>query len=125
MKSCLIVDDSGLVRRVARAILEKLDFTDIGEAENGQVALDACRAKMPDAILLDWNMPIMDGLEFLKHLRAAPNGTLPKVVFCTSENTGARIQEALSAGADEYIMKPFDREIMQSKLVQVGLLEAD
>ena len=121
MKVCLIVDDSRVVRMVARKILLELKF-EVVEAEDGQQALDACRKRMPDAVLLDWNMPVMNGMEFLIWLRGAPGGDRPKVVFCTTENDLAHIQQAMSAGADEYIMKPFDAAIIQSKFTQVGLL---
>ena len=121
MKSCLVVDDSRVVRMVARKILQDLEF-EILEAEDGMVALEVCKKQMPDAILLDWNMPVMNGLDFLKRLRAVPGGDQPKVVFCTTENDLAHIQEAIGAGADEYIMKPFDSEIIQSKFSQVGLI---
>ncbi len=121
MKTCLVVDDSSVIRKVARRILEDLDFT-ITEAEDGKQALDICRASMPDAILLDWNMPVMDGLEFLGHLRGEANGDAPKVVFCTTENDVAHIARAIRAGANEYIMKPFDREIVEAKFQEVGLI---
>lgn len=121
MKSCLVVDDSKVIRLVARRILETLDFT-ITEAVNGEEALQACRYGMPDLILLDWNMPIMNGLDFLKSLRASSGGDRPKVVFCTTENDMPHIVEAMAAGADEYIMKPFDRDIVEAKLGQVGML---
>lgn len=121
MKRCLVVDDSSVIRKVARRILEELDFTII-EAENGQEALDACRENMPDAILLDWNMPVMDGFEFLSALRGLEGGEEPKVVFCTTENDIAQISKAIRAGANEYIMKPFDREIVESKFQEVGLV---
>ncbi|MBL4721577.1 MAG: response regulator [Alphaproteobacteria bacterium] len=121
MKSCLVVDDSKVVRMVARRILEDLNF-DVSEAEDGQKALDACLASMPDVILLDWNMPIMNGIEFLKVLRVSDGGDAPVVVFCTTENDMSNIQEAIAAGANEYIMKPFDSEIVQSKLEQAGAL---
>lgn len=121
MKHCLVVDDSAVIRKVARRILEGLAFR-ISEAEDGERALDQCRASMPDAILLDWNMPVMDGYEFLKQLRRMPDGSGPKVVFCTTENDVAHIARALHAGADEYIMKPFDREIMSAKFQEVGLV---
>ncbi len=121
MKQCLIVDDSKVVRMVARKILEGLDF-EIEEAENGQVAIDACRRQMPDAILLDWNMPIMNGIDFLRDLRKMDGGGAPVVVFCTTENDIAHIREAIGAGANEYIMKPFDSEIIEAKFAQAGLI---
>jgi len=121
MMTCLIVDDSRVVRMVARKILQDLNF-EIVEAEDGKKALEACQKAMPEAILLDWNMPVMNGIEFLRQLREMPGGDAPKVVFCTTENDLAHIQEAMAAGADEYIMKPFDGDIIQSKFSQVGLL---
>ena len=121
MTSCLIVDDSRVVRKVARRILEELRF-DIEEAADGKLAMEMCRNKMPDAILLDWNMPVMSGIEFLRELRATSGGDTPIVVFCTTENDLAHIQEAIGAGANEYIMKPFDSDIIQAKFAQVGLL---
>jgi two-component system chemotaxis response regulator CheY len=120
MKTCLIVDDSRVIRKVSRHILETLGFA-VEEAENGKVALDACAAAMPDVVLLDWNMPVMTGIEFLVHLRKHPGGDGPKVVFCTTENDVAHIARAIHAGADEFMMKPFDREIVLGKLQQVGL----
>ena len=121
MKTCLVVDDSSVIRKVARRILEDLDFN-IVEAEDGQQAINECRHAMPDAILLDWNMPVMDGLEFLSKLRSADGGDKPKVVFCTTENDVAHIARAMHAGANEYIMKPFDREIVEAKFQEVGLI---
>lgn len=114
MKSCLVVDDSSVVRKVARRILEDMDYV-IDEAEDGQEAMDKCRVEMPDAILLDWNMPVKSGLEFLKELRAYTGGDKPRVVFCTTENDIGHIAMALKAGANEYIMKPFDRDILEGK----------
>ena len=121
MKSCLVVDDSKVVRMVARKILESMDFK-IEEAEDGQKALDACQRNMPDAVLLDWNMPVKSGIDFLRDLRAMSGVAQPVVLFCTTENDMAHIQEAIGAGANEYIMKPFDSEIIQSKFSQVGLI---
>jgi two-component system, chemotaxis family, chemotaxis protein CheY len=121
MKSCLIVDDSRVVRKVARRILEDLHFN-IEEAADGKLALDACLKRMPDVVLLDWNMPVMNGIDFLRQLRRAPGGESPVVVFCTTENDIQHIQEAIGAGANEYIMKPFDSDILQAKFAQVGLL---
>ena len=121
MKTCLVVDDSRVIRKVARRILEELDF-DVVEAADGVEALAWCRSSMPDAILLDWNMPLMNGIDFLRQLRKEPDGMGPKVVFCTVEADPQRIAEALNCGASEYIMKPFDGDIIESKFVEAGLI---
>ena len=120
MKSCLIVDDSRVIRKVSRHILEGMGFA-VDEAADGQEALDRCDDAMPDVILLDWNMPVMSGMEFLKALRQSDHLDQPKVVFCTTENDVAHIRAAIAAGADEYVMKPFDRETIHSKLQIVGV----
>lgn len=121
MPSCLIVDDSKVVRKLARRMIEPMGFT-IEEAEHGQDALDKCQASKPDFILLDWYMPVMNGLEFIKAFRALPGADAAKVIFCTTENNPEHIMEAVMAGANEFVMKPFDEEILKSKMSQVGLL---
>ena len=119
MKNCLIVDDSRVVRKVSRHIVEGFGF-EVDEAENGQEALTKCRAGMPDLILLDWNMPIMSGLEFIIALREMEGGGQPKVMFCTTEHDVSHVREGISAGADEYVMKPFDHDTLQMKLQLIG-----
>jgi two-component system chemotaxis response regulator CheY len=114
------VDDSRVVRKIARRILEAHDF-EVVEADNGLQALEVCRAGLPDCVLLDWNMPVMDGLEFLKQLRAEYGPDKPPVVFCTTETEMSSIELAIANGAQEYIMKPFDEEILVGKFAQVGL----
>ncbi len=121
MKTCLIVDDSRVVRKVANRIVSDLGFS-CREAEDGQKAYEACSESMPEVIILDWNMPVMSGIEFLEKLRQMENGDSPKVVFCTTENDMSHIQRAMQAGANEYIMKPFDSEIIESKFKQIGVL---
>jgi two-component system chemotaxis response regulator CheY len=120
-RTCLVVDDSRVVRKVARRILEANGF-EVTEAADGQLALDAVRSRIPDCILLDWNMPVMDGLTFLKALRQEFGPDNPPVVFCTTENDISHIEAAISSGAQEYIMKPFDEDILTGKFAQVGLL---
>jgi two-component system chemotaxis response regulator CheY len=120
-RTCLVVDDSRVVRRVARRILEANGFA-VSEAADGQAAMDACHATMPDCILLDWNMPVMGGLEFLRKLRAEFGPERPTVVFCTTETDMSFIATAIESGAQEYIMKPFDEEILLGKFAQAGLL---
>ncbi|MDO9709640.1 response regulator [Paracraurococcus lichenis] len=119
--TCLVVDDSRVVRKAARRIVEDLGFA-VREAEDGAQALEACRAALPDAVLLDWNMPVMDGLAFLRQARREFGPDRPVVVFCTTESGLDRIVEALEAGAQEYVMKPFDAAILQDKFAQAGLL---
>lgn len=121
MKHCLIVDDSRVVRTVAGRIVKDLSFS-VSEAADGAQALELCRKEMPDAILLDWNMPVMNGLDFLRALRREEKGDDPIVVFCTNENDSEHIGEAIRAGANEYIMKPFDADIIESKFAEVGLV---
>ena len=115
MKTCLVVDDSKVIRKVARHILETLNFQ-VSEAGDGREALESCLASAPDVVLLDWNMPVMTGMEFLRALKDSAVTQRPKVVFCTTENGIAHIRAAIEAGADEYVMKPFDRDTLESKL---------
>jgi two-component system chemotaxis response regulator CheY len=121
MKTCLVVDDSSVVRKIARCILEEIGF-EVTEAEDGEQALEACKRSLPEAVLLDWNMPNMNGYDFLGELRRLPGGDQPKVVFCTTENGIGHISRALNAGANEYIMKPFDKDIISAKFQEVGLI---
>lgn len=120
MKQVLIVDDSGVIRKVAKRVFEGMGFQ-TSEAEDGVQALAACSFLMPDAILLDGNMPVMDGFAFLRELRRSAGGAKPKVVMCTPENDLAIVARAMHAGADEYVMKPFDREILQAKFEAIGV----
>jgi len=119
--TCLVVDDSRVVRKAARRIVETLGFT-VREAADGAEALAACREALPQVVLLDWNMPVMDGISFLRAARAEFGPDRPVVVLCTTEAALERIVEALKAGAQEYIMKPFDAALLQDKFVQAGLL---
>jgi len=121
MKSCLIVDDSKVIRKIARHILETMQF-DVAEAADGKEALDHCTTSTPDVILLDWNMPIMSGMDFLRAYRSTIPSPSAKVIFCTTENGVGHIQAAIDAGADEYVMKPFDRETLEAKLQIVGCM---
>ncbi len=120
MRTCLVVDDSRVIRRAARAMLEGLDFT-VEEAEDGSVALASVRARMPDVVLLDLNMPVMTGLEFLHALGRADLPQRPKVVFCTTESDQALVRSAIDAGADEYVLKPYSRDTLRDTLALVGV----
>ena len=119
--TCLVVDDSRVVRKVARRILEAHGYN-ISEAEDGAAAMESCRRSLPRCVLLDWNMPVMNGLTFLRTLRSEYGADGPIVVFCTTQNEVANMAAAIESGAQDYIMKPFDEAILTGKFAQVGLL---
>ena len=117
---CLVVDDSSAIRRVVAGFFRDLGF-DVAEAATGLHAIEYCEWHTPEIIMLDWNMPVMDGISCLRVLRALDMPKRPAVVMCTTESQISKIQEALAAGADEYIMKPFSRDVLLDKLAQLGL----
>ncbi len=121
MRRCLIVDDSKIIRMVARKIVQELGF-DIDESGDGRHALERCQEAMPDVILLDWKLPEMDGIDVLRELRALPGGGQPAVLFCTTKTDDAHIKEAIDTGATDYVIKPFDSETIQRKFASIGLL---
>lgn len=118
---CLVVDDSKIIRRISRQIVESLGFV-CEEAEDGEKALEVCKKTMPKVVLLDWNMPVMNGYEFLLAARQLPGGDQPIIIFCTTENEMSQILKAMEAGANEYIMKPFDADMVKDKFIQTGVL---
>ena len=120
MTQILVVDDSDVIRRVAASLLVRMGF-DVTEATNGHEALEHCRARMPDAVLLDWQLPVMGSIEFLDAVRAEADGDRPVVIYCTSEHDVEDITRALNSGANEYLMKPFDRSAIETKLIECGL----
>lgn len=121
MKHCLVVDDSRVIRTVTRRIMEDMQYT-VSEAEDGMSALRSVREKMPDLIFLDWNLPTMKSVEFVKSVRGQQNGGHPVILFCTTENDATEVAHAMAAGANEFIMKPFDGTLVRSKLAEIGVL---
>ncbi len=118
-RNCLLVDDSRVMRKVAHGIISSLGYT-VAEAENGAEALARCKVAMPDLILLDWEMPVMTGVEFVAALRQLDGGLAPKVVFCTSKAETSSIYQGIGAGGDEYVTKPFDQPTLLAKLQAIG-----
>lgn len=112
----LLVDDSRTIRNIQKNILSRLDHTDITEASDGVEGLAKVKEVPPDLILLDWNMPNMDGITFLKTLRAQGNKT--PVIMCTTEAEKSRVIAAIQAGANNYVVKPFSTETMADKIGQ-------
>ncbi len=119
----LIVDDSRFVRGYLRGLLEEKGI-ECEEAADGQAGMDQLNSGLPfDLALVDWKMPVMNGLEMLKQLRTEGYSDM-KVMMVTTEDENDFILRALDAGADEYLMKPFDDEALTEKLAMLGLVEA-
>lgn len=113
----LLVDDSTTMRRIQKNLLSGIGITDVIEAEHGQEAMEKLADNMPvDLVLLDWNMPVMDGFATLEAIRANPDYAGVKVVMCTSESEKTHVVKAIQAGASNYIIKPFTPELLKSKL---------
>jgi two-component system, chemotaxis family, chemotaxis protein CheY len=120
MAQCLIVDDSKVIRKISRQMFENAGFG-VGEAENGSAALAYLMDHEVDLVMLDWNMPVMSGIEFMEKLNASDLQIRPKVIFCTTENGLAFIRKAIDAGADDYILKPFDSKSLLRKISELGI----
>lgn len=118
---CLVVDDSVVTRSVGRRIVEELGF-ECAEAADGDKALTLCRTRMPDVVLLDWNMPHLSGYDFMLALRALPDSRDTVIIFCTTESEKTQIVKAIEHGADEYIIKPFDSDTVRDKFLLTGVL---
>lgn len=119
--NALVIDDSRVVRSILRHMLGELGFQ-VQEASNGREGIDALgRGSAPDVVFVDWNMPVMNGLEFVCAVRSdASRAELP-LVMVTTESEMESVSKALEVGASEYIMKPFDRDIVREKLQILGI----
>jgi two-component system, chemotaxis family, chemotaxis protein CheY len=101
--------------------MNNLDF-EVIEAENGQVALDICDTGLPDMILLDWHMPVMGGMEFLQTFRPVFKKKRPYILYCATENDRMELARAITAGANDYVLKPYDREALRTRIADAGLM---
>jgi two-component system, chemotaxis family, chemotaxis protein CheY len=120
MAVCMIVDDSEAIRRVGRSIFQFLKH-EARCAADGPMALDACKAGMPDVVLVDWQMPKMTGVEVIAAFRARPDGKRARILYCTTENDSVDLVKAMAAGADDYLIKPFDCAEVAAKLKALGI----
>jgi two-component system chemotaxis response regulator CheY len=120
---CLVIDDSKAVRLLVSSILREQGF-DVEGAANGQEGLDRLRDNAEiGLVLVDWNMPVMDGLEFIQAVRSQREWDGVRIVMVTTESESQQVQRAMTAGADEYVMKPFTREVLVAKLSLLGAFE--
>jgi two-component system chemotaxis response regulator CheY len=110
----LIIDDSKTMRNIEKSILAELGYTSVFEAEDGKVAMEMVDQVAPDLILLDWNMPVMDGISFARNFRAV-GGTTP-IIMVTTEAEKSRIVEAIKAGVNNYVVKPFTPDSLSTKV---------
>lgn len=119
-KTCLVVDDEDTVRSVAAVVSKRLGF-DTKEAKSGKEAFEMCKQSMPDVVLLDWYMPDMDGIEFLKVFRMLENNNNTIVLMCSGENKKEKVKEAIESGANSYLLKPLEIESLRKRLLQLGV----
>ncbi|MEO1233123.1 MAG: response regulator [Myxococcota bacterium] len=117
----LVIDDSSAMRRLLGGMLADLGF-EVTESEHGADALERLEAQgAPDLVLVDWNMPVMNGLDFVKAVRAQPKYDGMRLMMVTTETGAEEMTMALEAGADEYVMKPFTRDAITEKIRMLGL----
>lgn len=122
MKTCLVLEDSELIREIASRILKELAVAP-SEAESAAKALDQCRASKIDAVMLDWDLPAMGALDFLRGAAELSPEQKPVIILCATENDPQQFTLAKAAGAAHYLLKPFDKDSVAAKLAEIGLIE--
>ena len=115
MKHVLVVDDSSVVRKIARRIVEGLNLR-MSEAESCEDALSMCASEMPDAIFVDASLEGLKPFDFVRQLRQSPGGDTPRIIYCSTENDLYHLAGAMRSGANMFMMKPFDRADLASRL---------
>jgi two-component system, chemotaxis family, chemotaxis protein CheY len=117
-KNCriLAVDDFSTMRRIVKNILRQLGYTNVDEADNGSTALQALKERKYDLVISDWNMPVMTGIELLKGVRADPELKAMPFLMVTAEAEKHQVMEAIQAGVNSYILKPFTAKLLEDKL---------
>jgi two-component system, chemotaxis family, chemotaxis protein CheY len=118
MQHCFVIDDSDIVRKYARLIFESLDFR-VSDAASPVGVADRFSADTPDMVIVDWRVPGHNMTEFIASVRAMTLDRRPYMIYLATENDTGDIQRALRAGADAYMMKPFNREIIEMKLHEI------
>ena len=119
---CLVVDDSEVIREIAIRILTEMDI-DVGQADSASAALDYCEEFNPAAVLLDWDLPAMGALDFLRGAAELSAEEKPIIILCATENDPQQFTLARAAGAEHHILKPFDKISIFEKMVEIGLTD--
>lgn len=122
MKTCLIVEDSEIIREIAMRILADLSV-EAKEAETAAQALEFCRNSKADVVLLDWDLPSLGALDFLRGAAELTQDQRPAIILCATENDPQQFTLAKAAGAAHYLLKPFDRQSIEAKLAEIGVIE--
>lgn len=120
MKTFLLVEDAPVIRKVANRILSDMGFL-VVEAADGVSAIEICRNNIPEAMIVDWSLPNMSGIDFIQEFRRLPGSEATKILYCTSEIVIPDMTRAKRAGAHAFLMKPFNREILDFKLQEAGV----
>ena len=121
MLKCLSADDSKIMLMLLRKIIENFGF-EVSEAEDGEDVLEQCVSFNPDLIISDWNLPLIDGIDVLYKIRTDRKIKQPKFMFCSYVSETAIMRQAIDAGADDFILRPFDEDIIAGKLAILGML---
>ncbi len=124
MQTCLIADDSKIMRMLLSKIMENFGYT-VTEADDGEDLLEQCAKNMPDVIISDWNLPLIDGIDILYKIRADKKIKQPYFIFCSYIKDPEIIKQAIKGGADDFIMRPFDEDIIASKLKIIKIMRGD
>lgn len=124
MQTCLIADDSKIMRMLLSKIMENFGYT-VTEADDGEDLLEQCAKNIPDVIISDWNLPLIDGIDILYKIRSDKKITQPYFIFCSYIKDPEIIKQAIKGGADDFIMRPFDEDIIASKLKIIKIMRGD
>jgi two-component system chemotaxis response regulator CheY len=118
MLHCFVIDDSEIIRKYTRLIFESLGFR-VSEADGSVAAMERLRSETPDYILVDWRMPETNSIELIGKIRALPGSERPYIIYSVTENDPLEIQRAISHGADTFLLKPYNRQIIEMKLQEI------
>lgn len=121
-KTCLVVDDSNVIREIAVRIIDDLGLEAL-QAENAAGAIELCKTRKPGAVLLDWDLPNMGALDFLRGAAELDADGKPEIILCATENDPQQFALAKAAGANHHILKPYDKSVVASKLSEIGLVD--